>query len=357
MPYGFKEDKSKFNLDDINYGKLKKNRNLIFIGDSYQVGNYSGASFTSFVTLFKQRYGNEFGEIYNKEMGSYGFAANGVLLFIQLLRQLENTILDKTKITDIIVTGGYNDWQNPSGVGAGIQEFMNYCDITYQNAEVWLAPVAALRSANAEKAYNAMVNWKVEGAKYGANVIQGIETCLRCGEYLMSENVHPNQAGQDVLCNALYTGIRTGSYNHIKATSTTGFTVDSQFESASYLIYSDQHGNTCNLYNVEPRWFNYKSAKTVNADGNTPICLGSVQRACTYGDNWSANYEMGSFVNALARNGTGNTFKNLPSLLYVWKGKLYLVPYCVEEGGQYKKFSTKTIILPSFRLTVDNTRG
>ena len=66
---------------------------------------------------------------------------------------------------------------------------------------------------------------------------------------------------------------------------------------------------------------------------------------------------MGTFVNALARNGTAAKFKNIPSNLYIWKGKLYLVPYCVEENGEYKKFSSKTIILPSFRLTVDNTRG
>lgn len=356
MPYGFNEDKSKFNLDDVNYGKLKKNRNLIFIGDSYQVGTYSGQSFTSFVTLFKQRYGDEFGKIYNNEMGSYGFAANGNLLFIKLLQQLDDTISEKNKITDIIVTGGYNDWKNPSGVGAGIQEFMNYCKSTYPNAEVWLAPVAVLRSGNAENAYNAMVNWKTEGAKYGANVIQGIETCLRCGKYLMSDNVHPNQAGQDVLCNALYTGLKTGSYNHLEKSSSADFKLDAAFNANSNTIYTDQHGSNCTIMSTRVMWCGLKSAKKINANGETFICIGSIYNACTFGQNFTTQFALGVNMNVVMRYAAGK-YKNVNCVLSIHKGKLYITPFVVEDGAQYKDFSADAIILPPFRLTFDNTRG
>ena len=62
MPYGFNPDKSKFN---VNRGTINKNRNLIFIGDSYQVGTDNNN--VSFLKYFKEWYGTEFGDIYHAE--------------------------------------------------------------------------------------------------------------------------------------------------------------------------------------------------------------------------------------------------------------------------------------------------
>ena len=112
-------------------------RNIIFIGDSYQVGLQAD---TNFLNELKNEHEEEFGQIYDSSKSVHGFSREG-LQFITLIQNIEDSIEDNNAITDIVVTGGYNDWANIDGVYTEMEKFVQYSHAMYPNAKLWLAPV------------------------------------------------------------------------------------------------------------------------------------------------------------------------------------------------------------------------
>ena len=86
----------------------EEKRNILFIGDSYQWGVRAN---TNFVDEIRNTYGDQFGKIYSICQGGYGFSKSEHN-FIDLVRANEDCIDEKESITDIVITGGYNDYYN-----------------------------------------------------------------------------------------------------------------------------------------------------------------------------------------------------------------------------------------------------
>ena len=184
-------------------------RNIIFIGDSYQVGDKAD---TNFLNELKNEHEQEFGQIYDSSKGSHGFSREG-LQFITLIQNIEDSIEDKNAITDIVVTGGYNDWANIDGVYTEMEKFVQYSHTMYPNAKLWLAPVGWTKTTSTRKELVAQSigAWKTSGNSLGFHVMSTIQELFHNPYLLGKDTFHPNNDGQKELARCLYEELTTGS--------------------------------------------------------------------------------------------------------------------------------------------------
>ena len=173
-------------------------RKFIVIGDSYGEGYTPDGNVTGWPTLLKNRLGLADDAFYTNSLGGAGFrSANSYLTLLQGI-----TVADPDAITDIIVAGGHNDSVDPTGAATGISSFMSYCRTTYPNARVWCGMI----SYNAQKA-SGSANFTAETSKntirlyqsiaeYGGIYMNGSEFAIHDANYLASDGIHANAAGQ-----------------------------------------------------------------------------------------------------------------------------------------------------------------
>lgn len=183
-------------LQEINYTKINdlKNRTFILIGDSYGTGqNESGTPTTSWIQLFKN---NVNATIYSNAINGIGFTTTPS--FTNALSQVE--VPDHSKVTDIIVLGGYNDTSNPT---TGMESFMTYVKTNYPNAIVRLGHIGWSRDSNKNLS---LVQYKTVYktiCEYGGFYLGELEYVLHDYSNFVSDGFHPNQKGQQDICNAL----------------------------------------------------------------------------------------------------------------------------------------------------------
>ena len=337
-------------------------RNLIFIGDSYQKGDNNGGF--SFYNYFYNKYRNEFGSLYRAQASGYGFAKTNAK-FITLIRGLEGSVGEPDKITDIIVTGGYNDYNNPNGVGEAIAEFMNYCKQTYINAEVWLAPVGwsfKLDTNRRKLQLQAIQNWCREGALKGCLVMPNISTLFRDRTLLTSDNLHPNNTGHEYLAAYMHDCLTKGSCDVVQPNSSVDYANNSGV-TVSGDFYSSAHNGIATFYNTERKSVDFSSNKNINGfpDQSSVITFGTVTNSKTWGfagiDSASAARSNGTTITLTFRNEADNKYRNVDGFIFIRHGKLCFQALGVDSAYNTFNFNTKRGYIPPFQIVVDNFYG
>lgn len=193
------------------------NRTIIFIGDSYQEGwsndGQEQVIITSWLDYLITNHGNDF-DYYRAQAGGWGFAKPDCQ-FITLLRGLDNEITDKDSITDIVVEGGYNDYDYLDSIDAAINAFGAYAHEHYPNAVLWIAPTSRsinTHQADADEAHNKYIS---SGEKYGFNIINNVTDVMLNESYFSPDEVHPNQQGYLQISQVIYNNL-TSQLNEFK---------------------------------------------------------------------------------------------------------------------------------------------
>ena len=340
----------------------KPSRSIIFIGDSYQKGTNNNN--ISFLTYFKEFYASEFNAIYNNQEGGYGFAKANYR-FITLIKALEGQVGNPKKITDIVVTGGYNDYNNPSGINTAIMDFMAYVKATYPNAEVWLAPVGWTKNITDKDRRStvreAITNWTYFGPRYGARVITNLCCLFRDPTLLVSDKTHPTDDGHRRLARYMYESLWAGSCEVIQPSTNVGFVATSGI-TASPGIFSWARNGLCTVAHPNRTTFNFSSARTIKCTGTNDdiIDLGTVPNSKTYGYGWASATTVisnGTHINVVFQlDGTSN-FINVDCMVFIRHGHLYLSAYDVPATGGFRSFKCRTFYLPPFEFSVNNFFG
>ena len=142
--------------------------------------------------------------------------------FLEAIQTIDGNINNQDEITDIIVTGGYNDGQYINGGGttatviAKIQTFINYCKAHFKNAKIYIGFLAWTKgTAGISKGVilDALECYK-QGAKYGAIYLNNVEYVLRNIRLLDNNNpggYHPNYDGAVELARCIFQSWITGS--------------------------------------------------------------------------------------------------------------------------------------------------
>ena len=191
----------------------------IFVGDSVAEGWTPDGNTTPFPILFKNKNGIANDHFFNINAGGAGFC-NGTT-YLQQLTSLYNTIPDHSKITDIFVIGGRNDFgKSDQDILDAKTAFINYAKLNYPNAVVHVGCVgrsfeyiAATEMRYQYYAYAAYC-WKTE--ELGGTNMYNLPTCLDDSQFFASDAKHPNQNGQDAIFNAIMAIMKGGIFQQSK---------------------------------------------------------------------------------------------------------------------------------------------
>ena len=138
-------------------------------------------------------------------------------------------LVDASKVTRILVTGGSNDTgygDSIANIVDAIETFMNYCKVTYPNAEVVLAftgwtIVSASADWNPTHFREVLEAWS-HVTDFGGTFLHRINAVMHI-ESSFTDTVHPTVTAQVQLARAITNALKTGSAE-IHASITPNFT-------------------------------------------------------------------------------------------------------------------------------------
>lgn len=182
-----------------------KKRNLLFIGDSWQQGYNPEGNTTPFY-----EYAEDFINairpditvtVYHEEYGGIGFAhINNARNFLTLLENSIISVTDPDEITDIIVSGGYNDaYESYNDIKGAIITFVARARQLYPNAAVWVNPCGYCRGAAVRGNIEAHVIPAYTAAANAFVMSSTVRLFHWYGLLDQTDYYHPTENGQKVL--------------------------------------------------------------------------------------------------------------------------------------------------------------
>ena len=205
-----------------------KNKSIICIGDSYNQAwdpdnsDYIKGWGARVIDCYDL---TENTNAWNLKEGGIGFYRTGPLGHNakSLLQTIESTLTDEQKnlVTDICCYMGYNDqtesWAN---IHSGTIDFIRYCNSIYPYAKIHIG-VVAWNVDPSDSASTIRANLlKVLDAVYKAHEDSGLKTAyatyinafyaLHRSNGMFSDGIHPNDGGQNAICQSVCSAIEGG---------------------------------------------------------------------------------------------------------------------------------------------------
>lgn len=195
MEFGVKE---KYSDDYYTIIKTmeKKQRKVIFIGDSYAEGYTPDGRVIGWPEVVKNildlqnpiiSYRGGTGFISGLENGSF--------------TDLLSAIPSDTSVTDVVVAGGYNDrYGNKTKVVEGITRFCNVSRNKFPNAKISIGMIGWSTIERQQESLRVAIEGYKEGcAVNDVTYMTDAETSLRSSSLFSSDQIHPNQSGENVI--------------------------------------------------------------------------------------------------------------------------------------------------------------
>ena len=179
-------------------------RGILLIGDSYMQGNYATTD-----TIENVIEDMCHAECFNYSYGGTGFVLNtdGKKFENQIINAYNDSNLNKDRITDILVAGGYNDSLSltQTDYSNSISSLVNTAKTRFPNARLHIAPLlwtnGAFPNVSWEEKYiylmNACLENNVDTFKYAPDIL------FRTSGTIYSDGVHPNSAGYKLIGRSL----------------------------------------------------------------------------------------------------------------------------------------------------------
>ena len=205
-----------------------ENEQTLFIGDSYAEGYSPDGNTTSWASLLKTRMNlnNNSKIIYE---GGAGFLHAGLYnhTFLQLLQSKinENLLGNLNNYKNIIVCGGYNDKETSysfTNLQTAINTFVTFCNTNFPNAKVYIGSIGYTKAISTNgDTYRNNINLNVTRAYNNNNALPliNVNNVMKNNSYFASDNIHPNQNGQNAICNAIYNAL----YKNFELLTSTSF--------------------------------------------------------------------------------------------------------------------------------------
>ena len=197
----------------------------IFIGDSYGVGYTPDGDVTSWCDILANKLklgSNDYYKICSKGAGFVATGSGGKT-FLQILTDSINTIENKDLVKYIIVGGGYNDANYNSSfedIRNAIELFTTYCNTNFPNSKIYIACFGYNTNKTNEggDVRDKLINVVIPAYKSTPNgnnpsiYIENSNLILHSTDLFSSDGFHPNNSGQNVIANKLFTALH-GSVN------------------------------------------------------------------------------------------------------------------------------------------------
>lgn len=187
---------------------LRTHKKIVFIGDSYAEGYTPDGSVVGWPTVIKN--GVPSFTIYEKYEGGAGIVndGNNGNTFETLLTQLATTLsaIERNSISHVVIAGGYND-NNASyeALKNGVISLSKKARELFPNARLYYCIIGWTTNSGIRNGIRTMAT------RLTTNIPEAIElnvitsTMLGLHEYTFfsSDGIHPNQAGQNNIANAI----------------------------------------------------------------------------------------------------------------------------------------------------------
>lgn len=205
MELGIKKDYC--DEDFLIFKSLNRiDRKVVFIGDSYAEGYTPDGRVTGWPNVVVNILDLKNSIINYK--GGTGFISglqNGS--FTDLLNQIPSD----GGVTDIIVAGGYNDrYGTRKQILDGIKLFCDTARVKFPNANIKIGMIGWSSIERQQQSLkDAIVGYKQGCEENGVTYMERAENSIHNDLYFSSDNIHPNQTGENIIAENISTYIST----------------------------------------------------------------------------------------------------------------------------------------------------
>lgn len=336
------------NLDALS-NKVTKlhHKGYIFIGDSYTQGYSPDGNISN--TFVNQIINNL--KITDVKISANGGAsfANSDNNFLTLLKNINVT--DKNSITNIVVFGGYNDYNwSKTDIITGMTNFFNYAKTNYPNAIISIGYVGfCTDSSTYNKRADSVSIYNEVSGHLGGNYLSGCEYILHNTNEMSSDGIHPNITGHKMLASYCTTALMNGSCNPTSTESVSlvpaeGWTVDNP---NNFIVI--KNGGVLTLQ-IDRNTFRH-AAFTFKGD-ETRYLIGTFNNTSIFGnDNGLTSLTVPCYC---ALTGYTSNYVSFPLKITLEHKELYVSTFNIGEngiGGNYMSLPVSQIIIPTCQLT------
>lgn len=212
----FSELNSKVTDNTNSINSLKTNKKIVFIGDSYAEGYSPDGNVIGWPTIIKNTIPTY--TIYGKYEGGSGVIARGYNgnTFEMLLTQLASSISsdERNSISYVVIGGGYNDYSsNDPDIERAIAFLSKKARELFPNAFLYYCIIGWTTDPDIRSRIRTMATRITTylGEPIEMNVVTSTMLCLHNYNFFSSDGVHPNQAGQKNIANAILRVINGGN--------------------------------------------------------------------------------------------------------------------------------------------------
>lgn len=268
---------SKLNNDITEINNTIDNDYTICIGDSFGVGYTPTGVITSWIKLLKNMLKGNDNNFFYKAYGGTGFLSTADNNnFLTLIKDLENSITSSNRkyVKKIIVVGGVNDNVSQFTLTAlkeAIKNFINYCNLTYPNAKIYIGCTGYWLNPNDLNNNNRMVKKTLIAYKSceenGAVYLGNIEYIMHIPFYSSlnedkTTNIHPNELGQNELAKCIFQCLNG---NHYSTDSLYNINDNNTFPTTHYNFLSALNPQSTNSLNISKQVINNITKFGINA--------------------------------------------------------------------------------------------
>lgn len=172
-------------------------RKVVFIGDSYAEGYTPDGRVIGWPFVIDN---TDKMDCIIKYKGGTGFIS---VLQAGTFTQLLDSLNSDNKVTDVIVAGGYNDrYGTTQQILDGIRSFCALSRSKFPNANIKIGMVGWSTIVSQQPSLrNAIAAYKQGCIQNNVQYMTDVENSIHNADYLSSDQIHPNQTGENVIAN------------------------------------------------------------------------------------------------------------------------------------------------------------
>lgn len=331
---------------------------FIFIGDSFGEGWTPDGYTTPYGTLFKNHYNILNDHWYESNVGGAGF--NVGTTYLAQLQALYSTISDRTKITDIFVLGGRNDYESTfAEIQNGRNAFITYARANYVNAKIHIGFIGRsfehTSTTNMDRQYKVYRAFKNDCELNHGIYMNGIECFLNDSTFFASDGKHPNQSGQNSIYNALVSYFETGAaeFNNLIYPTVTPSGITTSAASIGNITMNE----IGEQINVTMFPFQVSCDVTNSAFNNYRAEIGTFSRLlCPASDYETYMGPCTAIVHYIVSS--VDYYREVPACLMILKNKLYVALSMVNNAqNNYLNGTIRDIQIKGAHFTYSGIRG
>lgn len=325
------------------------NKKWIFIGDSYSQGYNPDGNVTGWSTLLKNLMGLDSSTCIIADYGGAGFA-NPSHPFEEIISDLTSD----NDVTDILIAGGYNDISfSYSDIFNGMSDCMTLIETKFPNAKVHLAFIGGTLNEYHGDIFLRRTYYMTGCTNLGIDYLPNLEYVLYDSRYFGTDNIHPNQNGQNAISKALYQALN-GGYKYAKFEDLTlDVSQSDNFNSTTFPLHLYSNNDISQLMSHSGSMtFNASSTFSLNYNGS--VKLGKLTQYGIIGSKYTSNnrYSICDVIIRSTSNPAG--YYTVPARITVNENGymyLYLVPMTTDDHSNYQSYANVTQIqIPIFTI-------